>query len=40
MYHLLLVSVIVDRTHVTCGSGMVAATAAIPSLGFSLDLML
>jgi hypothetical protein len=34
-----MVSVIVDRTHVACGSGMVAATAAISSLGFALDIM-
>jgi hypothetical protein len=32
--------VIVDRTHTVCGSGMEAASAAISSLGFVLDLML
>jgi hypothetical protein len=35
-----LASVIVDRTHAVCGSGMEAASAAISPLGFVLDLML
>jgi hypothetical protein len=35
----ILASVIIERTHVACGSMMEAATAAISSLGFALDLM-
>jgi hypothetical protein len=36
----ILASVIVDRTHATCGSWMEATSAAISPLGFVLDLML
>jgi hypothetical protein len=34
-----LASVIVDRTHTVCGSGMEAPSAAISPLGLMLDLM-
>jgi hypothetical protein len=37
---LIFASVIVDRTHTVCGSGMEAASATISPLGFALDLML
>jgi hypothetical protein len=32
-------SVIIDRTHAVYGSGMEAFSAAIPPLGFALDLI-
>jgi hypothetical protein len=35
----IFISVIVDRTHAVCGSGMEAASAAISPLGFALDLI-
>jgi hypothetical protein len=34
-----LASVIVDWTHIVCGSGMEAVSAAILPLGFALDLI-
>jgi hypothetical protein len=34
----ILASVIIDRTHAACGSGMEAPSAAISSLGLMLDL--
>jgi hypothetical protein len=34
-----LASVIADRTHAACGSGMQVTSAAILLLGFAVDLM-